>query len=304
MLRNPALLLLSFQLLSAAIDCRSPRTRQQRVVCANPELTNLDQRLSGIFESALTAASGTERQRLQYDQTSWEGISGGCWERVDCISKRYTDRIATLETLSVQASAASAIRPPPTVGDGAKSSDPTPHTPSPEAFQDSLNRLQLRNQARDEQDSRVEEAQKAGNDSVLDVPHPEEKKTAWTERRGEEQTTKQGREVLDARSSHQNHAIAAVQSGGPDGFLGLPIDSGLAIGMIVLVTLVVAAYCLPSIVAFARRHRNRWVILAINLAFGATLIGWIIALVWALNKMDAPVKGGIKYDPQLHDPIL
>jgi hypothetical protein len=34
------------------------------------------------------------------------------------------------------------------------------------------------------------------------------------------------------------------------------------------------------------------------------VIGWLIALVWALNKVDAPVKGGIKYDPQPHDPVL
>ena len=100
------------------------------------------------------------------------------------------------------------------------------------------------------------------------------------------------------------HRQPAVQRGGPDGFLGLPIDSGFAIGMIVLFTLIIAAYCLPAIVAFSKRHRNRWVILAINLAFGATLIGWVIALVWAMNKVDDPVKGGWKYDPQPNDPIL
>jgi uncharacterized membrane protein YhaH (DUF805 family) len=97
---------------------------------------------------------------------------------------------------------------------------------------------------------------------------------------------------------------SAVSRGGPDGFLGLPIDSGFAIGMIVLFTVIIAAYLLPALIAFSRRHRNRWVILAINLAFGFTLIGWAIALVWALNKVDDPIKGGIKYDPQPNDPIL
>lgn len=105
-------------------------------------------------------------------------------------------------------------------------------------------------------------------------------------------------------SSAENVQRTAVVRSGPDGFLGFPIDSGLAIGMIVLFTLIIAAYCLPAIIAFSRRHRNRWVILAINFAFGATLIGWVIALVWALNKVDAPVKGGIKYDLQPHDPVL
>lgn len=86
--------------------------------------------------------------------------------------------------------------------------------------------------------------------------------------------------------------------------MGLPIDGTDLVALVIIFGLIFVAYCLPSIVAFARRHRNRRVILAINLAFGATLIGWIIALVWALNKVDAPVKGGIKYDPQPHDPIL
>ena len=73
---------------------------------------------------------------------------------------------------------------------------------------------------------------------------------------------------------------------------------------LVFIGLVCVIYPLPAIVAFSRHHRNRWVILAINLAFGATLIGWVIALVWAMNKIDAPVKGGWKYDPQPNDPIL
>ncbi len=61
---------------------------------------------------------------------------------------------------------------------------------------------------------------------------------------------------------------------------------------------------LPTITAFNRQHRNRWVILIVNNAFGATFIGWIIALVWSLNKFDAPLKGGIKHDTQPHDPSI
>ena len=42
-------------------------------------------------------------------------------------------------------------------------------------------------------------------------------------------------------------------------------------------------YIMPSIVAFRRNHPNRWIILVINIAFGSTVIGWGIALVWALR---------------------
>ena len=40
---------------------------------------------------------------------------------------------------------------------------------------------------------------------------------------------------------------------------------------------------LPTIIAFARGHPNRWVILGINFFLGATGIGWFVAMIWALN---------------------
>jgi hypothetical protein len=47
-------------------------------------------------------------------------------------------------------------------------------------------------------------------------------------------------------------------------------------------------YIIPSIVAFRRNHPNRWIILVINVAFGGTLIGWGIALAWALRAVHRP----------------
>jgi hypothetical protein len=44
-------------------------------------------------------------------------------------------------------------------------------------------------------------------------------------------------------------------------------------------------YTLPSIVAFRRDHPNRWLIFVINLAFGGTIIGWGIALAWAMRAV-------------------
>lgn len=47
-------------------------------------------------------------------------------------------------------------------------------------------------------------------------------------------------------------------------------------------------YFLPTIVAFARSKRDTTSILLLNLFLGWTLIGWIIALVWAF-KTDVPI---------------
>jgi hypothetical protein len=46
-------------------------------------------------------------------------------------------------------------------------------------------------------------------------------------------------------------------------------------------------YFLPAIIAFARSKRDAVSILVLNLFLGWTMIGWVIALVWAL-KEDVP----------------
>lgn len=40
-------------------------------------------------------------------------------------------------------------------------------------------------------------------------------------------------------------------------------------------------YLLPTICAWNRRHRNDRAIFVLNLLLGWTLIGWILAMVWA-----------------------
>jgi hypothetical protein len=82
------------------------------------------------------------------------------------------------------------------------------------------------------------------------------------------------------------------------------MSDGAALALFVFALLVLIGYFLPTIIAFRRNHRNRWVIFLINLVFGATVLGWIGALIWAMNKIDDPLKGGIKHDPQTHDPML
>ena len=51
-------------------------------------------------------------------------------------------------------------------------------------------------------------------------------------------------------------------------------------------------YIVPSVVAFRRNHPNRWIILVINAAFGGTLVGWGIALAWALRAFHRPGSTG------------
>lgn len=57
-------------------------------------------------------------------------------------------------------------------------------------------------------------------------------------------------------------------------------------GLLALMALVV--YLLPSLIAFNRGTDNRWLVLVINVIFGATFFGWVVALVPALRKPGVP----------------
>jgi hypothetical protein len=56
-----------------------------------------------------------------------------------------------------------------------------------------------------------------------------------------------------------------------------------AIGLIILASLIILPlHFLPTIIAIAGHRRNTLWIFVLNLFFGWTIIGWIVALVWAL----------------------
>ena len=43
-------------------------------------------------------------------------------------------------------------------------------------------------------------------------------------------------------------------------------------------------YFLPAIVGFCRKHHQAWTIFALNLVLGWTVVGWIVAMVWAATR--------------------
>ena len=47
-------------------------------------------------------------------------------------------------------------------------------------------------------------------------------------------------------------------------------------------------YFIPTIVAFARNHTNALAIFILNLFLGFTLIGWVVALIWAVYNKEMP----------------
>jgi hypothetical protein len=55
-------------------------------------------------------------------------------------------------------------------------------------------------------------------------------------------------------------------------------------GLVALLPLATLAYLAPFLIAFERRHRFLWTIGVINLTTGWTILGWLAALLWAVNK--------------------
>lgn len=70
-------------------------------------------------------------------------------------------------------------------------------------------------------------------------------------------------------------------------------DDLVFIGVIFLI--MGAIYIAPTFVAFRRNHPNRWIILVVNIAFAGTIIGWGVAMAWAMraaHRLGAVSSGG------------
>lgn len=48
--------------------------------------------------------------------------------------------------------------------------------------------------------------------------------------------------------------------------------------------LILIIYFIPTIAAYRNEHKNLSSIAVVNLLLGWTLVGWVIALAWALKK--------------------
>jgi len=56
----------------------------------------------------------------------------------------------------------------------------------------------------------------------------------------------------------------------------------MATGTVLLILVIVGfIYFIPSFVAYSRKKKNKSAILVLNIFLGWTLLGWVIAAVWA-----------------------
>ena len=57
---------------------------------------------------------------------------------------------------------------------------------------------------------------------------------------------------------------------------------------VVLIIMAVFFYLLPTLVAISNKKQNAVAIFMLNLLLGWAVIGWVVALVWALSKDKQP----------------
>lgn len=62
-------------------------------------------------------------------------------------------------------------------------------------------------------------------------------------------------------------------------------SNGGGAGLVFAIVAIIAMgiYFLPTTIADNKRHKNTTAIFVVNLFFGYTIIGWVIALIWALT---------------------
>ena len=60
-----------------------------------------------------------------------------------------------------------------------------------------------------------------------------------------------------------------------------PDEYHFIIGLVIIILLLLIFF-LPTIIAFSKRRKHKWIILFINVVFGFTLIGWFGALIWSI----------------------
>jgi len=78
--------------------------------------------------------------------------------------------------------------------------------------------------------------------------------------------------------------LRAIEKELSGNFFGIESDLVKVLVLIGLLIFGFWIYFLPSIKAFKRKHKNKVPILLVNIFFGWSLLGWVIALVWALMK--------------------
>src|SRR5260370_4180983 len=81
---------------SASFDCAKAKTKVDKLVCGDPKLSDLDEKLIALYNKALALSPVPEDTKQQ--QLEWVKQSRNTCKDADCLEQAYTSRISDLQT--------------------------------------------------------------------------------------------------------------------------------------------------------------------------------------------------------------
>ena len=87
-------LLLTSPVMAASFDCSKASNPYEKAVCANPNLSSLDDQLAVVYKNA--RAKSADPEALKKTQIDWIKATRQCASDTSCIERAYKDRIVAL----------------------------------------------------------------------------------------------------------------------------------------------------------------------------------------------------------------
>ncbi|QFT78520.1 DUF1131 family protein [Erythrobacter sp. THAF29] len=87
-------------IITPSFDCTQARGSIEQLICDDPELAELDNRMSTLYARKYDAAGLVEKLSLRAHQIGWVRGRNDCWKSVDrreCVAGTYRDRINELQ---------------------------------------------------------------------------------------------------------------------------------------------------------------------------------------------------------------
>jgi uncharacterized protein len=90
------ILMLPISARSASFNCNTADRPDEVLICQQPQLSSLDDKMARLYSRMLNDLTGAERRSLQANQRAWLNRRFACGYDFGCIKKAYNQQIEWL----------------------------------------------------------------------------------------------------------------------------------------------------------------------------------------------------------------
>jgi uncharacterized protein len=83
---------------AASFDCSKAKTRDEKAICANPQLNDADVEMSVLYTQLKPLLGMGARGDLEDEQAAWLKRRAGCGGDRACLGEAYEDRVRQLRS--------------------------------------------------------------------------------------------------------------------------------------------------------------------------------------------------------------